>query len=62
VQLEPGAATTEQLPSAAQHAPVGTGGVKVIVKVGRRVASLWVRLLKRFATRVVFSLLRTIQP
>jgi hypothetical protein len=54
--------TTEQLPSAAQQAPVGAGGMKVIVSAGRRVASGFVRVSKRFTTRVAASLPSTIQP
>ena len=62
VQEPPGSVTTEQLPSAAQQAPVGAGGMNVMVSAGRRLASGFVCESKRFTTRVADSLPSTIQP
>jgi hypothetical protein len=62
VQAPPGSSTIEQLPSSAQQAPLLAGGVKSISSCGRRLASAFSRLSKRFVLRESTSFPMRIHP
>src|SRR3569623_2688296 len=62
VQLVPGDVTTVHEPSAAQHAPVGTGGGNVTDSRGRPVVSVLCRLANRTACLVAAPGAVTSQP
>jgi hypothetical protein len=58
----PGSSTTEQVPSSAQHAPLGAAGVKFTTSSGRFSSVPFSRLSKRLAVSVTASFPIRIHP